>query len=122
MLQSGSDWSRHPFGGIINGTFLEYRGRSMSGSRESLAAVSGRLTSSLNSTFRLNNTPNKTESVEVVCAYEDSRVTLSISGEKLAHAQFTSLLLPICWLDTSDWTNATRRVQVQRFTDDCQSP
>ena len=98
VLQSGDDWSRHAFGGVINGTFLEYRGRSTIGSRESLAAMSGRLTSSLSSTFRMNKSPEKTQDVTVECAYENDRVSLSINGEKLAHTQFTSHSFPFAAL------------------------
>lgn len=98
VLQSGDDWSRHAFGGVINGTFLEYRGRSTSGSRESLAAMSGRLTSSLNSTFRMSKSPDKTQDVTIECAYHDDRVSLSINGEKLAHTQFTSHSFPFAAL------------------------
>ena len=98
LINSGNDWSQSAYGGIINGTFLEFRGRGQSGSRAALAAVNGRLTSSLNSSLRLNTEPTKSEPVTLECKYQDDLVVLSINGQALAKSQFTSHSYPFAGL------------------------
>lgn len=98
ITNSGDDWNNNSFGGIINGTFLEYRGRSQSGARVTLAALNGRLTSSLNSAFRINDNLEKTPTVDIECSYQDKRVALSINGKSLAHSEFTSSSYPFTGL------------------------
>lgn len=97
---NGTDgnWIDSIFGGVINGTFLEYRARSQSGARVTLPSLNGRLTSSLNSSFRMNDNPDATPTVEVECICEDNRVAISINGKKLAHAEFASHSFPFAGL------------------------
>lgn len=98
VIGNGDDWSNSSFGGMIHGTFLEYRGRTQSGSRVTLATLNGRLTGSLSSSFRLNENPEVTPTVDVECAVQDRCVSLTLNGKKLAHSEFLSRSFPFVGL------------------------
>ncbi len=98
VLKIGEDSSNNSFGGIINGAFLEYRGYTRAGTRVTYPAINARLTSSLNSSLRLDQDPQKVEPLELACHYENNVLALSIGGEKLAHTELVSESFPFAGL------------------------
>ncbi len=98
IRNSGVDWSNSSYGGLLHGVFLEYRGLTQSGSRETLPSVNSRLTSSLNSSIRMTDRLTKPEVVDVECSLVDKQYSLSLGGKKVAHTEFTSASFPFAGL------------------------
>jgi hypothetical protein len=98
VTRDGNSWNNRPYGGIVQGAFLEYRPRLQNGSRESLATLNGRLTSSLNNALRLSQNTPKPDSLEFELRREGNQISFFIKDTKLAHADLAGSSFPFAGL------------------------